>query len=255
MKITIKNKKENTLKFLLEKSTVPFANALRRAMLADVPTFAIETVTFLDNTSVFYDEMLAHRLGQVPFKTDLKGEDLLLEKKSKVDVTLQKEGPCTVYSGDIISKDSKIVPAHDNIPIIKLGDGQKLILEAEVVLDNGTSHSKFQPVSACAYKHLPELEVLKECTGCEKCVKACPKACLVMKYNKPAFSDDDLCSMCKQCVEICDKEAIKITPRTDTFLFTVESTGAMPVEEIVDAAAEILILKSKAFEEELGKLK
>lgn len=255
MKITVKDRKGSTLKFLLEKSTVPFANALRRAMLADVPTFAIETVTFLDNTSVLYDEMIAHRLGQVPFKTDLKGEDLLLGKKSKVDATLQKEGPGMVYSGDIVSKDSKIVPAYDNIPIVKLGEGQKLVLEAEVVLDNGASHSKFQPVSACAYKHLPDLEVLKECTGCEKCVKACPKGCLVMKYNKPALSDEDLCSMCKQCLEACGEGAIKITPRTDTFLFTVESTGAMPAEEVVDAAAEILILKAKAFEEEIGKLK
>lgn len=255
MKITIKSKKDNAIRFLLEKSTLPFANALRRAMIADVPTFAIEDVTFLDNTSVFYDEMISHRLGQIPFKTDLKGEDLLLEKKSKVDVTLQKEGPCTVYSGDIVSKDSKIVPAHDNIPIVKLGKGQKLILEAEVVLGNGTSHSKFQPVSACSYKHLPELEVSKDCTGCEKCVKACPKGDLVMKYNKPALADDDMCSLCMQCIEACGDGAIKITPRTDTFLFTVESTGAMPVEEIVDSAAEILVLKAKAFEEELSKLK
>lgn len=255
MKVTIRSKKDNTIRFLLEKATVPFANALRRAMIADVPTFAAEDVTFLENTSVFYDEMIAHRLGQIPFRTDLKGEDILLEKKSKVGITLQKEGPCTVYSGDIVSKDSKVVPAYGNIPILKLGSGQRLVLEAEVVLDKGSAHSKFQPVSACSYKHLPNLEVSKECNGCEKCVKACPRGGLVMKYNKPALADDDLCSFCMQCLEACSDGAIKITPRKDTFLFTVESTGAMPVEDVVGAAAEILVLKSKAFEEELAKLK
>ena len=42
------------------------ANALRRIMIAEVPTVAIETVFFDNNTSVVQDEVLAHRLGLVP---------------------------------------------------------------------------------------------------------------------------------------------------------------------------------------------
>ncbi|KAM7199333.1 DNA-directed RNA polymerase, insert domain containing protein [Rhypophila sp. PSN 637] len=44
------------------------ANAFRRMMIADVPTFAIETVHMEKNTSVIQDEVLSHRLGLVPFK-------------------------------------------------------------------------------------------------------------------------------------------------------------------------------------------
>jgi len=46
------------------------ANALRRIMLAEVPTMAIEKVWFSDNTSVIPDEMLAHRIGLLPIKVD-----------------------------------------------------------------------------------------------------------------------------------------------------------------------------------------
>ncbi|KAI9637229.1 DNA-directed RNA polymerase [Dioszegia hungarica] len=42
------------------------ANALRRVVIADVPTIAIDQVLFMQNTSPIPDEMLAHRLGLVP---------------------------------------------------------------------------------------------------------------------------------------------------------------------------------------------
>jgi DNA-directed RNA polymerase I and III subunit RPAC1 len=46
------------------------ANALRRVMIAEVPTVAIETVHMWNNTSVMQDEVLAHRLGLVPLNLD-----------------------------------------------------------------------------------------------------------------------------------------------------------------------------------------
>lgn len=48
----------------------PIANALRRILLAEVPTIAIETVYVYQNTSIIADEVLAHRLGLVPLNVD-----------------------------------------------------------------------------------------------------------------------------------------------------------------------------------------
>jgi DNA-directed RNA polymerase alpha subunit len=49
------------------------ANAFRRILVAEIPTLAIETVYIEDNTSVIQDEVLAHRLGLVPFKGGRRG--------------------------------------------------------------------------------------------------------------------------------------------------------------------------------------
>lgn len=39
-------------------------------MIAEVPSVAIESVTFMNNTSIIQDEVLAHRLGLVPLMVD-----------------------------------------------------------------------------------------------------------------------------------------------------------------------------------------
>lgn len=49
---------------------VSVANAIRRILIAEVPTVAIETVHIYQNTGVVQDEVLAHRLGLIPFKID-----------------------------------------------------------------------------------------------------------------------------------------------------------------------------------------
>ncbi|KAG9048143.1 DNA-directed RNA polymerase core subunit rpc40, partial [Serendipita sp. 407] len=46
------------------------ANALRRILIAEVPTMAIERVYIYNNTSVIQDEVLSHRLGLVPLYID-----------------------------------------------------------------------------------------------------------------------------------------------------------------------------------------
>jgi len=49
---------------------VSIANALRRILLAEVPTVAIESVWISVNHSIVQDEVLAHRLGLIPIKAD-----------------------------------------------------------------------------------------------------------------------------------------------------------------------------------------
>ena len=46
------------------------ANAIRRILIAEIPTMAIEKVFLLNNTSLLQDEVLSHRLGLIPIKAD-----------------------------------------------------------------------------------------------------------------------------------------------------------------------------------------
>ena len=62
--------KENELVFSLIGVDAPIANALRRILIAEVPTMAIDRVFIYQNTSIIQDEVLAHRIGLIPLQAD-----------------------------------------------------------------------------------------------------------------------------------------------------------------------------------------
>ncbi|CAB3398118.1 unnamed protein product [Caenorhabditis bovis] len=59
-----------TLEFDLTRIEAPIANALRRVLIAEVPTMALEKIYLYQNTSVIQDEVLCHRLGLLPLNVD-----------------------------------------------------------------------------------------------------------------------------------------------------------------------------------------
>ena len=64
--IKIVNIDFNTIKFELFHTDLTVANALRRIIISEVPTMAIETVIITENTSALHDEFIAHRCGLIP---------------------------------------------------------------------------------------------------------------------------------------------------------------------------------------------
>jgi DNA-directed RNA polymerase I and III subunit RPAC1 len=70
--MNIMEQKENELVFELIGCDTSFANALRRILLSEVPTVALEQVYMFNNTSIIHDEVLAHRLGLIPINVDAR---------------------------------------------------------------------------------------------------------------------------------------------------------------------------------------
>ena len=64
--IRVKKLNEEEIVFDLIGAEPPLANALRRILIAEIPTMAIEKVEMWQNTSIIPDENLAHRLGLIP---------------------------------------------------------------------------------------------------------------------------------------------------------------------------------------------
>jgi DNA-directed RNA polymerase subunit D len=266
VKIEVLEKDDTNLRVIVRDANVPLMNALRRIALAEVPAMAIEEVVMIENSSILQDEMIAHRLGLVPLKTDLDNynlpEDCECQSEfgcslCRVTLTLNAEsaeGTRTVYSGELVSENPDIMPASDKIPLVKLGKGQKLKLEAYARLGQGKVHAKWQPVCVCAYKYYPKIELPSEkCEDCQKCADICPKKVFSMKGEKIDVRDILACNMCMDCVEACPKkdEGIKVSWEKNDFIMNLESTGALPPERVLQEATKKLDKQLNEFEEQL----
>ncbi len=259
MDVEVVSSTDEQLRFAVKGVEPTFMNTLRRIIMADVAIPAIEKVYIAENTSVLYDDILAHRLGLIPLKG---GESLILTEKCDCDrkgcakcesiLTMEveaKEDNFMVYSGRLKSEGS-LFPANNNIPLAELNAGQKMTLEAHAKLGTGRQHAKWQPVSACSVTLEPVITIDKsKCKGSAVCVELCPRKVLAIKEKKLIVTSLWDCSMCKLCEELCPNGAIEISYNQENSMLTVETTGSLTNGELVLAACDLVLQKC----DELGK--
>ena len=173
MKAEIKSESEARMEFVLKDADPSFVNMIRRFAMSQVPVFAIDRVTVYENSSALFDEYIANRIGLVPIKT--AGS---FKPDEEIVFTLDAAGPCTVYSRDLKSTDSKIKAANQNILIMKLLENESLRLEGTAKLGKGRQHAKFQAglvsysidgttfhVTAESFSQIPVREMLVKAAG------------------------------------------------------------------------------------------
>ena len=255
-------KNKDKLFFELSGVDISYVNTLRRLFMNEVPVLAIEDVEFRKNDSGLYDEMVAHRLGLIPFKTDLKSYNLSSECKCKgkgcarcqLKMTLKTKGPCTVYASDIKTKDPKIKPVYLKIPIVKLLEGQELELEATAVIGLGKMHAKWSPCLAY-YKELVDIHIIKQPDNKEEIVEQCPENIFTVKNNNLEVVKDKIidCTLCNACVELSNGK-IKVEPN-NAYEMIIEAWGQLEPKEIVSQAISAYDKQIDKFTELLGKIK
>jgi DNA-directed RNA polymerase subunit D len=242
-------------RFLVRGVTPGFANGIRRAMIADVPTLAVDTVRVIENSSVMFDEQLALRLGLVPLTTPPVGEFV---EDDTVTLSIDVEGPGTAYSGDLRSADELVRPADENIPIIELKDGQRLEAEAEAVLDRGKDHAKHQGGVAVGYRHLQRVEVVGDLPEFEEQEPNIVRGVIeegAADAAEPSSGDEprdgDLVPTSGFDHDLSnrypDKE-VRVEDVPNAFVFHVETDGSFSIEELVTRAAETLEARATELE-------
>jgi len=268
VEIQILEKSDEFMRFIVNGVNAPFANALRRIILTEVPAMAIDEIVVLENSSILNDEFLGHRIGFIPLKTDLDSYNLPEECKCESEfgcsvcrssLTLDIEATdkqLIVYSGDMKPENPEISPVSDKIPIAKLAPDQRIKLEAYARLGKGKKHAKWQPVSMCTYMYPAEINVDgNRCDACGKCVKVCPEECFIKTDDNIKTQKEIECTLCMDCLDVCPKDpsAVAVSWDKKAFIFKIESTGALPVERIVIEAIKILQKKVKKFSNQLKK--
>jgi DNA-directed RNA polymerase subunit D len=265
VEIKVLKKDEDNLRLLIRGVNVPYVNALRRIVLSEVPCMAIDEIVMVENSSILQDEIIAHRLGLIPLRTDLDSYNLPEECPCKSEfgcnlcrVTFAldveaKEGSRTIYSGDLKSESESVVAVSDKIPIVKLAKEQKIRLEAYARLGKGRNHAKWQPVSMCTYKYFPNIEISKKCSVCGKCVEMCPRKVLVKTDNRIEVRDLMACTLCQDCAEACPENprAITVSGEEDAYIFSIESTQALSPERILTEAVKTLDKQLKELQSQI----
>ncbi|MEC7483197.1 MAG: DNA-directed RNA polymerase subunit D [Candidatus Thermoplasmatota archaeon] len=192
--------KGNKMKILIEGAEASQVNALRRAIMADVPKMAISKVMFTlgvnqdnnrgeiyESVNALPDEVIAHRLAMVPIPTAIDEGmafpdecencmDLAEDDKGcpscQVLYTLNVQGPSSdsdepyrvVRAGDLTNVSD---PAFDiseemqSIPITYLAQGQFLEFIAFATLGRGRDHAKWSAASAVTFQPRYEAELKK----------------------------------------------------------------------------------------------
>ena len=151
---------ENILKFIISGIDISTVNSIRRIMISQIPSIVIENVCIKENNSSFCDNIIVHRLGQIPLKKNINIDNNIFEIK------LTASGPRTVYSRDIIFPDN-IKPVDGNIIIMKLQTGEHIDLFGSTEEGIGINHSKFSVCCGTSYKKLSDnsVEFYIETTG------------------------------------------------------------------------------------------
>lgn len=255
MEVRLLEKGENKVSFIIKGGNVPFVNALRRNIINSVPTIAIENVEFRKNSSILYDEIIAHRLGLISLSTDLKTYELPENcsckgkgcAKCRLKLTLKVKGPATVYASDIKTRDPKVKPIYPKTPIVKLLKGQSLEFEASAVLGIGKEHNKWSPALAY-YKYRPVIDIKQGVKDAEAVAHSCSVHVYDVKNNKLSINKDNQfkCHLCKACVDV-DPKHISVKENESEFIFYVESWGQL-------SCKEILITAIKKFDDQLDEL-
>jgi DNA-directed RNA polymerase subunit L len=220
----------------LKSVPVAFVNALRRILLAEIPTVIVSNVRILDNTSTMTHEMLTHRVEMLP--VNVTPEETGAVRDTKLTLRfLPSPDPREVTSADFaIAGPVPNVLLRDRdldtpMLLLALKPNESLHIEATLAIaPTGGSHV----CVATFQNHIdPEVAAVDRATmvaeaGDDPAAQREAGLSFDAFHIQRSFSRD------------------KVTGRPDWFDFTVESIGVLKAKDLVRRACEVL--KSKIIE-------
>jgi len=240
--------------FTLAGLNVSLANALRRIILSEIPTYAFHTETYQDNkctieinTSRLHNEIVKQRLSCIPIhETDL---DILTDKYI-LEVDVKNETDNVIYvtteefrirnksNGNYLTKEEtkRIFP-----PSLKTGyyidfvrlkpkisdsiPGEHLKLQAEFSVSNARHNSMYNVVSKCTYGNTPDLEAINK------------KWEELLQTLKSQGMEADEIDFQKRNFYMFDAQRIF---KEDSFDFTIQTIGVYDNKTIVKKGCAVL---------------
>lgn len=260
-----KNEEDGILTFTISNINVSYANAIRRTILADIPTVVFETIpheknnsTFYINTSKLNNEILKQRLSCIPIHIDdleMPLEDYILEIDVKnnsdniIYVTTRDFKIKNLKTGKYLNSDlvNTIFPPNNitnqyidfcrlNNKISETIPGEQLKLTCKFSISKASENSSFNVVSMCTYRNTPDYSGIDE----QELIKR-------EEFREKLGDDEESIEFQLQDWRKLDAKRIVLS---DSFDFKIESIGVFKNIDIVKNSIVIIVNRLKNIESE-----
>lgn len=217
----------------LKNVPVSFVNALRRILLAEIPTVVVSNIQILENTSSMTHEMMRHRMEMLPVKVRAEEVAVIRDTKLELRVVADKE-PREVTTDDFVGKEVLLKDRDLGSPLLfmVLKPGESIHIKANLVIQT----TKASQVCVSTFKNHIDPDIAK-----------------VDRDTYIAQAGDDPVAQ-REAARVFDTFHIqrsfhrnKETGRPDWFDFTVESIGVTPARDLMRKAVEVLQEKITEF--------
>ena len=277
MKVKLRKNEKYFAQVEFEDVNYSFVNSIRRSLVSMVPCLAIHEVDFhmgslgayvdeesgeekeYESISAMFNEIVAHRIGMLPIPTDEKtveafgdsiGDD---SKQPDIMYSLHKQGPCTVYSGDLepVNGDSSLVIPETSVPIVKLAEGQAILVYAKAKMGTAKQHAKWQTAVAPRFYQAPTLTVSSG-KGSKTVIDTVGKKHFKKKGKNHVIEDPVTAHEAIKKLEALwnDEDAnnaMTVTRNKTHFILEFETTGAMEAKLALEQALKSLDTHCKDF--------
>ena len=255
---------DGTLRLTVSQINVSLANAVRRTILADIPTYCFRTLPHAENrvditanTTRLNNEIIKQRMGCIPIH--LKANDPDFEhfnvEDYRVVLDVQNTGTATAY---VTTKDFRMVNVKTGkelsesvvrrifppdaitggyillarlMPrLTQFVEGERLALTAEIGVGTAHMDGMYNVVSTCAYCTTPNVEEAEKVWA--ECAKTLER------------DGNDAATIAFEKKNWFTMEAQRYT-HPNSFDFIVESVGVYSNTEIVTKACLLLVEKCK----------
>ena len=263
-RIVSKTDQNGKLEFTIDRINVSLANALRRVILSDIPTFVFRVYphsecrsTITVNTSRIHNQILNQRLSCIPIHVSdmeptikdyqleidvvadgneiryVTTKDFKMKNKTNgkylTDVKCREIFPPNAISGDFIEF-ARLLPK-----MTEYGEGEQLAMTCDLDIGTAKEDGAFNVVSTCAYQMTMDPSKVDEAWRV--------KEADLVKEGVAAIGSEEMKAQRKNWALL---DAQRFT-KEDSFDFVIETVGVFTNADIVSKAAQIMINKCTKF--------
>lgn len=211
-------------------------NMIRRTIIADVPTIAIDLVYFETQSSPVNDQVLTHAIGLLPVfanpRTYIEKQNCTCDMgcpDCEIEFTLDVEGPRVVYSHDFRSSIGDKATLMPNIFLVALEAGKKIKLTCKAHKNKPSLHTKWASTSCCAV--VPHAIIPTPSS-----MPVCPTNVFDMEDGVVVVKNAQACTRCGKC-------QLDIKNSSEWYRFTIESVGQISPGLIFSTALDMIEAK------------